>query len=61
MIRCDDGLVRDLQAVFGKYKMDENTEDGLEKILDVLELIDPGKFVMFFDKQVSKSGELSEV
>lgn len=60
VIRCDDGFVRDLQAIFGKYKMFEGTEESLSEILTTLKEMEPGKVVLFFDKQVSKSGELAK-
>ncbi|KXA98821.1 hypothetical protein AKJ39_00530 [candidate division MSBL1 archaeon SCGC-AAA259J03] len=58
-ILCDDGLIRDLEAIFGKYKMSDSTEDALSEILNVLQEMKPEKVVFFFDKQVSKSGELA--
>lgn len=59
VIKCDDGFVRDLQAVFGKYKMSEGTEVAIDRILQLLEEIEPRSFVFLFDRQVSHSGELS--
>lgn len=59
IVNCDDGFVRDLQAIFGKYKMSDNTENALTKILQILETINPKEAVFLFDKQVSKSGELA--
>lgn len=59
IILCDDGFIRDLQAIFGKYKMSESTKPALERVLDLVESLGPEKVLFFFDKQVSKSGELA--
>ncbi|KXB05453.1 hypothetical protein AKJ50_00745 [candidate division MSBL1 archaeon SCGC-AAA382A13] len=59
VINCDDGFIRDLQAIFGKYKMNETTKPALLEILQLLKTMEPEKVLIFFDKQVSKSGELA--
>lgn len=59
IIRCDDGVLRDLQANFGSYEIDDYTEEAVETVLDILEDFCPRKVTFCFDKQVSKSGELS--
>lgn len=59
VVRCDDGVVRDLQAIFGKYKMTESTDEALIEIIHLLEKMDPEQIIFHFDKQVSKSGELA--
>ncbi len=59
VVKCDDGFIRDLQAIFGKYKISDSTEPAVFKILDILEDLKPAKVFFFFDKQVSKSGELA--
>lgn len=59
VILCDDGVVRDLQAIFGKYKMTKSTEKALKSIIKKLKEWEPERVEIFFDKQVSKSGELA--
>lgn len=59
VVRCDDGFVRDLEAVFGSYNMKDSTEESILKILEVLDSIRPEEVTLLFDKQVSKSGELA--
>jgi len=59
VIRCDDGVLRDLQADFGSYKLNEYTEQTVDKILDIFENFDPKQVYFYFDKPVSKSGELA--
>jgi hypothetical protein len=59
VVLCDDGLVRDLRAVFGKYKASSATERAIEEILEIVAKARPSETVVFFDKQVSRSGELA--
>ena len=58
-IRCDDGALRDLQANFGSYQIDDYTEESVKTVLNILEGFCPQKITFCFDKQVSKSGELA--
>jgi hypothetical protein len=59
VVRCDDMFVRDLRAIFGKYRTSRATEGAIEEVLKVVAEARPRKVTVFFDKQVSKSGELS--
>ncbi len=59
VIGCDDGFLRDLQANFGTYEIDEYTEEAVETVLEILEDFCPNEVTFYFDKQVSKSGELA--
>jgi len=59
VVRCDDGFVRDLRAIFGKYRTSRTTECAIEEVLKVVVKARPQKVVVFFDKQVSRSGELA--
>ena len=60
LILCDDGIIRDLNAVFGKYKLNEYTKKALNNILVVINEYNP-KIRFFFDKQVSFSGKLMKM
>ncbi len=55
---CFDGVVRDVQGIFKKYKFDEEGERALEEIFSVLTKYPPKDTQFFFDVQISKSGEL---
>lgn len=59
LIRCDDGFVRDLRAIFGKYKTSHVTPRALREILREVSRAKPREVVWVFDKQVSRSGELA--
>jgi hypothetical protein len=61
LIIAQDGLVRDTAAVFGKYKIKKETIKALNLILNTLKTHDPSFVKFYFDKQVSFSGELSEM
>ncbi|ENN96832.1 hypothetical protein J422_00255 [Methanocaldococcus villosus KIN24-T80] len=53
---CDDGIYRDLERVYGKYKIGEYTEKAIKLLLNVLK---DKEFCIYLDAQVSKSGELA--
>ena len=58
LIKSDDGIVRDVRGVFGKYRINKMTEKVLIMILKKLR----GKtFSIYYDSQVSKSGELAKL
>jgi hypothetical protein len=54
---CDDGVVRDTEGVFGKYKVTPSTWETLEGICRILEKT---SFLFLFDAQVSRSGKIVE-
>ena len=56
---CDDGFIRDISAVHGKYRITSMTEKALSIIVKALKKLKPAKTNFFFDAQVSKSGELA--
>jgi hypothetical protein len=59
VVRCDDGYIRDLRAIFGKYKLSQATDHALAELLEILRRARPRDVVVLFDKQVSRSGELA--
>ncbi len=59
MVSCDDGVNRDVKAVFGKYKESEVTKDALNSIISLLKIFKPRDVLFFYDSPVSLSGELS--
>jgi len=59
VVRCDDGYIRDLRAIFGKYKPSRVTDRALAELLNLLKKARPREVVVLFDKQVSRSGELA--
>ncbi len=61
LIWCDDGIIRDLNAVFGKYKFNKHTENALNYILSLIAAYNPLMVEFFYDKQVSFSGRLRKL
>ncbi|AXV40796.1 DUF434 domain-containing protein [Methanobacterium sp. BAmetb5] len=59
VVKCDDGVIRDVKAVFGKYKKNENTAPALNSIISLLKIFKPQSVLFFFDSPVSLSGELA--
>ena len=59
VVKCDDGYIRDLRAIFGKYKPSLATDRALVELLGILRRARPKEVVVLFDKQVSRSGELA--
>ena len=61
IVLCDDGIIRDLNAVFGKYKLTNVTEMALNKILALISSYGPSCTCFFFDSPVSFSGKLATI
>ncbi|MFQ6129910.1 MAG: DUF434 domain-containing protein [Candidatus Hadarchaeaceae archaeon] len=59
VVRCDDGYVRDLRAIFGKYRVSPATSRALTELLRIIVGAKPSYVEFLFDKQVSRSGELA--
>jgi len=59
VVRCDDGYVRDLRAIFGKYRVSPATSRALTALLRIIARAKPSYVELLFDKQVSRSGELA--
>ena len=61
LVMCDDGVLRDLKAVFGKYKINPTTENALNNIMTILSPYNPAYIYFFYDSPVSKSGDLARI
>ncbi|ADZ08834.1 protein of unknown function DUF434 [Methanobacterium lacus] len=61
LVMCDDGVLRDLKAVFGKYNMDINTEKVMLAVTNLMNQHHPLFINFLFDSPVSKSGELAKL
>lgn len=59
IVSCDDRVLRDVNAVFGKYKLSEVTKKALNEIMFVIKKHSPSSTQFFFDSPVSFSGELA--
>lgn len=61
LVWSDDGFIRDVESVFGKYKIGPQTKPALKLILKHLKNYEVGKVKFFFDQQVSFSGKLAHI
>ncbi len=59
VILCDDGYIRDLRAIFGKYRTGPATPRAISEIIKLAAKARPREVVVLFDKPVSHSGELA--
>jgi len=59
VILCDDGYIRDLRAIFGKYRSGPDTARAIKAIVKVVVKSAPKETLVLFDKQVGHSGELA--
>ncbi|MCS7386914.1 MAG: DUF434 domain-containing protein [archaeon GB-1867-005] len=59
LIECDDGFIRDVSAVFGKYRLSEFTWKSTDLILSFLSKCKPKSVLFFLDSPISRSGELA--
>ncbi|MEM4187587.1 MAG: DUF434 domain-containing protein [Candidatus Hadarchaeum sp.] len=59
VVLCNDGFIRDLRAIFGKYRAGPATPRAIAELVGVVARAEPKEAVVFFDKQVSHSGELA--
>lgn len=60
VILTDDGFLRDVQAIFGKYKYSSTTSHALSLIFDCISKHPPQKIKFYLDRQVSFSGKLGQ-
>ncbi len=61
IVMCDDGVLRDTNAIFGKYKINSHTEIALTNIINLLKHHHPKCVYFLYDSPVSKSGELAKL
>jgi len=59
-IECEDSVIRDLKHL-GGYKLTDKTEENIKIILKILLNFNLRNFDVYFDKQTSKSGEISKI
>jgi hypothetical protein len=56
---CDDGLIRDTQGIFRRYKTSNLTETALDAIFELLAGACPDHVEVLLDQQIGMSGELA--
>ncbi|RLF16980.1 MAG: DUF434 domain-containing protein [Thermoprotei archaeon] len=58
---CDDGMIRDIESSYGKYRLSEYTYIALSTIVNGLRNHEPSKVIFVFDEPISKSGEIAGI
>ncbi|HDI46174.1 MAG TPA: DUF434 domain-containing protein [Candidatus Methanomethylia archaeon] len=56
---CDDGFIRDLSAVHGRFKITPHSLQALKLIVERAKQHEVSQLIILFDQPVSHSGELS--
>jgi len=59
LVLCDDGFIRDILSVVERVKIDKMMYVALELLIQVILKYVPSKVFLFFDANVSKSGEFA--
>ena len=59
LIRADDGFIRDISGLSGKFRKSGQTEEAIRMILDVLKKAKPRQILFLFDAPISGSGALA--
>lgn len=59
VIKANDGYLRDISKVSGKYKQSEYTIQAIQMVLKKLKVLSPKEVNFFLDKNISKSGQLA--
>ncbi len=60
LILGDDGFIRDISGLSGKYRTSEKTKEALSLIINALKKIRPKHTLFLFDAPISRSGELAK-
>jgi hypothetical protein len=59
LIKCDDGLIRDISYTSRKFKMTPYTEPAIMMMFEILKICKAKESIFFFDEQISFSGEIA--
>lgn len=59
LVLGDDGFIRDISGLSGKFKKTEMTVQALELLLNALKRVKPRQTLFLFDSPISRSGELA--
>ncbi len=59
LVLGDDGFIRDISGLSGRFKRTERTEEAIRMVLDVLRKVRPRHNLVLFDAPISRSGQLA--
>ena len=60
LILGDDGFIRDISGLSGKFKKTEKTEEAIHLIINALKKLKPSQTLFLFDAPISMSGKLAQ-
>ena len=59
ILEAEDGYIRDISAIFRKYKITDLTQKALNLIIQAIKNLKPTETIFIIDQPISKSGELA--
>lgn len=59
LVRADDGFIRDIAGMSGRYRKGRTTDRAMGLIIDLLAQVSPASVLFLFDAPISGSGELA--
>ena len=60
LILGDDGFIRDISGLSGRFKMTETTDKAIRLIIHALKYMKPRQTLFLFDAPISRSGKLAQ-
>jgi len=60
LILGDDGFMRDISGLSGRFKKTKTTEEVIQLIIDTIKKMKPRKTLFLFDAPISMSGKLAQ-
>ncbi len=55
----DDGVIRDVSGIHGKYSPTKSTERALQTMINILKEVEASYTVILYESQISRSGEIA--
>lgn len=59
LILCDDGIIRDIAAVHGRFRFSSQVLDAVEEMVETLRSLAVSTATVYYDAQISRSGDLA--
>jgi len=60
LVLGDDGFIRDISGLSGRFKKTERTQEAIRMVLNVLKRMKPLQILFLFDAPISRSGQLAQ-
>lgn len=59
LILCDDGVVRDIAAVHGRFRFSSQAREAAAGMVEALRSLRVSKAMVYYDAQISRSGDIA--